>query len=68
MPEAPDGDARESAATPATDGGPARTPEQRSALTWSGEIPYQKWMNFYTKVLTKLGVGGDLTLTVKVEC
>jgi hypothetical protein len=38
------------------------------AVTWSGEIPPQKWMNFYTKVLTKLGVSRALTLSVKVEC
>jgi hypothetical protein len=25
-------------------------------------------MNFYTKVLTKLGVGNDLSLNVKVKC
>jgi len=37
-------------------------------LTWSGEVPSQKWMNFYTKVLTKLGVGKDLSLNVKVKC
>jgi hypothetical protein len=41
---------------------------QKSGLTWSGEIPSQKWMNFYTKVLTKLGIGSGLTITVKVEC
>ena len=41
---------------------------QKSGLTWSGEIPSQKWMNFYTKFLTKLGVSNGLTLTVKVEC
>ncbi len=46
---------------------PPRTPQQKSELTWSGEIPSQKWMNFYTKFLTKLGVGNGLTLTVKVE-
>jgi hypothetical protein len=45
-----------------------QTSQQKSALTWSGKIPSQKWMNFYTKVLTKLGVTSDLTLTVKVEC
>jgi hypothetical protein len=39
-----------------------------AGLTWSGEIPSQKWMNFYTKVLTKLGVNTGLKLTVKVEC
>ena len=45
-----------------------QTPQQKSELTWSGKIPSQKWMNFYTKFLTKLGVTSDLTLTVKVEC
>lgn len=40
----------------------------KSGLTWSGEIPSQKWMNFYTKVLTKLGVNSGLTLTVRVDC
>jgi hypothetical protein len=25
-------------------------------------------MNFYTKILTKLGVGNDLSLNVKVTC
>ena len=37
-------------------------------LTWSGEVPSQKWMNFYTKFLTKLGVGNDLSLSVNVKC
>ncbi len=45
-----------------------KTPQQKSALKWSGEVPSQKWMNFYTKILTKLGVSSGLTLTVKVEC
>jgi hypothetical protein len=38
------------------------------ALTWSGEVPSQKWMNFYTKFLTKLGVGDGLSLNVTVKC
>jgi hypothetical protein len=25
-----------------------------SAMSWRGEVPAQKWMNFYTRVLTKL--------------
>jgi hypothetical protein len=55
---------------PTIDGGQhhPQTPHQKSELTWSGKIPSQKWMNFYTKFLTKLGVTSDLTLTVKVEC
>lgn len=41
-------------------------PQRQRELTWSGELPPQKWMNFYTKFLTKLGVGSGLTLSVKV--
>ena len=37
-------------------------------LSRSGEVPSQKWMNFYTKVITKLGVGNDLSLNVNVKC
>ena len=45
--------------------GPTQLP---LALTWSGEVPSQKWMNFYTKFLTKLGVGDGLSLNVSVKC
>jgi hypothetical protein len=38
-----------------------------SKITWSGEIPAQKWMNFYTKVLSKFAAGMGLKLTLKVE-
>jgi hypothetical protein len=38
-----------------------------SRLAWSGEVPAQKWMNFYTKVLSRFAVGGGLTLRVQVE-
>jgi hypothetical protein len=38
-----------------------------SGLTWTGEIPPQKWMNFYTKVLSKFASARGLKLTVKVE-
>jgi hypothetical protein len=56
-------------ATPVTHGGQSgpQPPPQKSGLTWSGEVPSQKWTIFYTKVLTKLGVGSGLTLTVKIE-
>lgn len=36
-------------------------------LTWTGTVPAQKWMNFYTKVLSKFGSGKGLKLTVSVE-
>lgn len=38
-----------------------------SGVGWRGEVPAQKWMNFYTRVLTKLGIGEGLKLTVSVE-
>lgn len=36
-------------------------------LSWSGEIPPQKWMNFYTKVLSKYAVGNEMRITLNVE-
>jgi len=36
-------------------------------LTWEGTVPPQKWMTFYTKVLSRFPIGEDLKLTVKVE-
>lgn len=37
-----------------------------SRLTWSGQVPPQKWMNFYSKVLARFVNTGDLRLTVSV--
>jgi hypothetical protein len=34
---------------------------------WEGEISPQKWMNFYTKVLSRFATGGGLKLTVSVD-
>ncbi|MEW6381834.1 MAG: DUF499 domain-containing protein [bacterium] len=36
-------------------------------LAWTGDVQPQKWMNFYTKVLSKFAVGKGLKLTLKVE-
>jgi len=36
-------------------------------LRWSGEVPPQKWMNFYTKVLSRFATATGLKLTVSVE-
>jgi len=36
-------------------------------LSWQGEIQTQKWMNFYTKVLSKYATGNGLKLTLKIE-
>jgi len=36
-------------------------------LRWTGEVPSQKWMNFYTRVLSKFATGSGLRVTVKIE-
>ena len=36
-------------------------------LAWSGEVVPQKWMNLYTKVLTKFVQSGNLKLKVSIE-
>jgi hypothetical protein len=36
-------------------------------IAWSGEVAPQKWMNFYTKVLSRFVTGSGLKLTVHVE-
>ncbi len=40
---------------------------KQAGFRWSGEVPPQKWMNFYTKVLSRHVTDGGLKLTVKVE-
>jgi predicted AAA+ superfamily ATPase len=42
-------------------------PAGKKTIRWSGTVPPQKWMNFYTKVLTKLVSNPDLTLKVSFE-
>jgi hypothetical protein len=42
-------------------------PSAAFGLTWTGEIPPMKWMNFYTKVLSKFASTRGLKLTLKVE-
>lgn len=41
--------------------------ETFASLKWSGDVPPQKWMNFYTKVLSRFVTGSGLKLTVGVE-
>ena len=40
-----------------------------AGFVWQGELPSQKWMNFYTKVLANFVTGGGvkISLTVNVE-
>lgn len=49
---------------------PPRVPpvtDEIAALRWSGEVPAQKWMNFYTKVLSRFATTKSLRLTVAVD-
>jgi len=43
---------------------PLRPPPQLTGLRWQGNVPPQKWMNFYTKVLTRFASTPGLRLTV----
>jgi hypothetical protein len=38
-----------------------------SLLRWVGDVTPQKWMNFYTKVLSRFVTSGDLKLKVEIE-
>lgn len=52
---------------PSTVSQPPLAPANASILKWSGDVPPQKWMNFYTKVLSKFASARGLKLTVSVE-
>ena len=38
-----------------------------AGFTWTGEVPTQKWMNFYTKVLSRFATSGGLKLMLTVD-
>ena len=46
---------------------PPRKPDEVKKLKWSGEIQPQKWMNFYTKVLSKYVTSAALKITLNIE-
>jgi Protein of unknown function (DUF499) len=52
--------------SPVTVGKPP-VPSSIPRLVWSGDVPHQKWMNFYTKVLSKFAATAGLKLTLRVE-
>jgi hypothetical protein len=39
-------------------------PDTIGGFAWSGDVPPQKWVNFYTKVLSKFATSGGLSLKV----
>jgi len=44
-----------------------KVPPANPGINWSGQVPPQKWMNFYTKVLAKFVNSGALTVRVNVD-
>ena len=55
--------------TPVTPGAtPALAPATGYArVVWRGDVPPQKWMNFYTKVLSKFATQNGLTIGLHVQ-
>ncbi len=41
--------------------------QEPTGLSWEGQVPAQKWMNFYTKVLSKFAGSKGLRLTVRFD-
>jgi hypothetical protein len=66
-PEAPDTGKMTPPVIPPTVTQSTFTPVNASTLKWAGDVPPQKWMNFYTKVLSKFASAQGLKLTVIVE-
>ncbi len=46
---------------------PPPPPPPPSGLVWEGQIPPQKWMNFYTRVLARFATQADLKLNIRFE-
>jgi hypothetical protein len=46
---------------------PPPPPPGSGGIRWQGEVPPQKWMNFYTKVLSRFVGAKDLKLEVRFE-
>jgi hypothetical protein len=42
-------------------------PAGANRVTWHGDVPAQKWMNFYTKVLSKFATQSGLKIGLNVE-
>ena len=43
------------------------TASRYAGFTWSGDVPHPKWMNFYTKVLSRCSNSGGLKVRVIVD-
>ena len=46
---------------------PTPPPSGEKLIRWSGDVPPQKWMNFYMKVLSRFASSPELKLTVSFQ-
>jgi len=46
---------------------PEPPPEKLTSISWRGEVPSQKWMNFYTKVLSKHAGKNKLSIEIAIR-
>ena len=46
---------------------PPPLPPGASVISWSGTVPPQKWMNFYTKILSRFATSPELKIEVSFE-
>jgi hypothetical protein len=53
--------------TKATEPTPAPAVIKIAGFRWSGDVPPQKWMNFYTKVLSRFAGTSGLKLTIQID-
>ncbi len=61
------GPAEQGADTSESAGADVMQVERVATLRWEGEVPPQKWMNFYTRVVSRFATGPGLKLKVEVE-
>ena len=52
---------------PGSDARSGPPPAGVSRVSWQGDVPPQKWMNFYTKVLSKFATQSGLKIGLNVE-
>lgn len=45
---------------------PASAQRKIARMVWEGDVPPQKWMNFYTKVLSRFVTDGGLSVSLQV--
>jgi len=52
---------------PPTQPAPTTVSTKIASIKWSGDVPPQKWMNFYTKVLSRFAGTSGLKITIQID-